>query len=163
MKRMHLHIGVDNLDASIKFYAALFGVPPAKVKPDYAKWMLDDPRINFAISTRSGKRGLDHLGLQVDSADELNALRDHLSQANLSTHSEGETTCCYAKSEKTWVEDPNGIAWEAYHTMEDAQIFSAKDAATPAGEAACCAPTQVTQPKLPAAAAACGTTKGGCC
>lgn len=124
MKRLHLHIGVEKLDTSIKFYSALFGAEPVKVKNDYAKWMLDDPYINFAISTRSGKLGLDHLGIQVDDSTALDALRQQLSSANLSTHSDGETTCCYAKSEKSWVTDPDGIAWEAYHTMEDAQMFA---------------------------------------
>ena len=123
MKRFHIHIGVDNLADSIRFYNALFGAEPVKVKSDYAKWMLDDPRINFAISTR-GKHGVEHLGIQVDDATELEALRKQFSQANISTHSDGETTCCYAKSEKSWVSDPSGIAWEAYHTMEDAQFFS---------------------------------------
>jgi catechol 2,3-dioxygenase-like lactoylglutathione lyase family enzyme len=139
MKRMHIHVGVKNLDESVRFYNALFGAEPAKLKPDYAKWMLDDPRLNFAISTRSARTGLDHLGLQVDDADELNALRDHMSAANIATHSNGETTCCYAKSEKSWVEDPNGIAWEAYHTMQDAQIYAAEPAA-------CCAPTSEPAP-----------------
>ncbi|MDP3267809.1 MAG: ArsI/CadI family heavy metal resistance metalloenzyme [Legionella sp.] len=124
MKRFHIHIGVDNLADSIRFYNALFGADPVKVKSDYAKWMLEDPRINFAISTRAGKHGVEHLGIQVDDTTELEALRNQFSQANISTHSDGETTCCYAKSEKSWVSDPTGIAWEAYHTMEDAQFFS---------------------------------------
>jgi catechol 2,3-dioxygenase-like lactoylglutathione lyase family enzyme len=146
MKRLHLHIGVDNLDASIRFYSALFSAQPVKVKEDYAKWMLDDPRINFAISTRSGKKGLDHLGLQVDDLSELEALRAQLSAANLSTHDEGETTCCYARSEKSWVTAPEGTAWEAYHTMADAAYFNAdeKTGDTPK-EAACCAP-QIAEP-----------------
>jgi catechol 2,3-dioxygenase-like lactoylglutathione lyase family enzyme len=137
MKRMHIHVGVKNLDASVRFYNALFGAEPAKLKPDYAKWMLDDPHLNFAISTRSGKTGLDHLGLQVDDAGGLNALRGQMSAANIATHSDGETTCCYAKSEKSWVADPDGVAWEAYHTMEDAQLYSAGDAVS---EAACRTP-----------------------
>jgi len=141
MKRMHIHVNVKNLDDSVRFYSALFGANPAKTKPDYAKWMLDDPRINFAISTRSGKVGVDHLGIQVDSGAELSAWRDQLSQANLSTHNDGETVCCYAKSEKSWVEDPAGIPWEAYHTMEDAQIFSSPDA-----ESACCTPETKGKP-----------------
>lgn len=156
MKRMHIHVGVKNIDDSVRFYSALFGAVPVKVKPDYAKWMLDDPRINFAISTRAGKTGVDHLGLQVDDATELNALRDQMSAANISTHSDGETTCCYSKSEKSWVEDPNGVAWEAYHTMEDAQIFSGSDVTT---EGACCAPE--TKPQV-----ACGMSAGkksSCC
>lgn len=135
MKRMHIHVGVKNIEDSIRFYSALFGAQPVKTKPDYAKWMLEDPRLNFAISTRAAHVGVDHLGIQVDDGAELNALRDQLSKANLTTHSDGETTCCYAKSEKSWVEDPSGIAWEAYHTMEDAQIFSEAEA-----EGACCTP-----------------------
>jgi catechol 2,3-dioxygenase-like lactoylglutathione lyase family enzyme len=163
MKRMHVHVGVKNLDESIRFYSALFGAEPAKLKPDYAKWMLDDPHLNFAISTHSGKVGVDHMGLQVDDAAELGALRDHMSAAHISTHSDGETTCCYAKSEKSWVEDPNGVAWEAYHTMEDAQIYgvshSESDAMT---EAACCTPETpqgvccAPKPELAASAACCG-------
>lgn len=125
MKRLHVHMGVKNIDESVRFYSALFGAEPVKLKPDYAKWMLDSPHVNFAISTRSGKIGVDHMGIQVDDGAELNDLRAQMSSANISTHSDGETTCCYAKSEKSWVQDPNGIAWEAYHTMEDAQIFSA--------------------------------------
>lgn len=144
MKRMHIHVGVKSIEDSVRFYSALFGAQPAKLKPDYAKWMLDDPRVNFAISTRAEKMGVDHMGIQVDDADELNALRDQMSAANISTHSDGETTCCYAKSEKSWVEDPNGIAWEAYHTMEDAQIFSGKEVAA---EGACCPATENTSPK----------------
>lgn len=95
------------------------------------------PRVNFAISTRARTKGVDHMGIQVDNAEELGALRAQMSQANISTHSDGETTCCYAKSEKSWVEDPSGLAWEAYHTMEDAQIFSRDDAVS---EATCCTP-----------------------
>lgn len=127
MKRLHIHAGVENLDDSIRFYSALFGAEPVKTKSDYAKWMLDDPSVNFAISTRVGKVGIDHLGIQVDDASELEALRAQMSAVNISTHSDGETTCCYAKSEKSWVNDPSGNAWEAYHSMEDAQIFSEKD------------------------------------
>jgi catechol 2,3-dioxygenase-like lactoylglutathione lyase family enzyme len=149
MKRMHIHVGVKDLDESVRFYNALFGAEPAKLKPDYAKWMLEDPRLNFAISTRSGKAGLDHMGLQVDDAGELNRLRDQMSAANIATRSDRETTCCYATSEKSWVEDPNGVAWEAYHTMADAQIYSGGDAVT---QAACCAP----KPEPAAAAPCCG-------
>ncbi|KTD44423.1 ArsI/CadI family heavy metal resistance metalloenzyme [Legionella parisiensis] len=140
MKRFHIHIGVNNLADSISFYNALFGTEPAKVKSDYAKWMLEDPRINFAISTRAGKHGVEHLGIQVDDADELETLRKQFSEANISTHSDGETTCCYAKSEKSWINDPSGIAWEAYHTMEDAQFFSGKKAT----EGSCSMPEKTT-------------------
>ncbi len=137
MKRMHIHVGVENLDDSIKFYNALFNAEPVKTKDDYAKWMLDDPRINFAISTRVNTKGVDHLGIQVDDLSELEAIRAQMSAANISTHDDGETTCCYAKSEKSWVKDPNGIAWEAYQTMEDVQIFSEKEQST---DSACCVP-----------------------
>ncbi|MEJ2681774.1 MAG: ArsI/CadI family heavy metal resistance metalloenzyme [Gammaproteobacteria bacterium] len=142
MKRMHIHVGVDSLSDSIKFYNALFGVQPVKIKDDYAKWMLDDPRINFAISTRT-KSGVDHLGVQVDEAHELDALRERLKDADMSLFDEGETVCCYARSEKSWVTDPSGIAWEAYQTMEDVQLFS--DAAEPK-EGACCTPRPKSQP-----------------
>jgi catechol 2,3-dioxygenase-like lactoylglutathione lyase family enzyme len=141
MKRMHVHVGVENLEDSVRFYSALFGAQPVKLKSDYAKWMLDDPHLNFAVSTRSGKIGVDHMGLQVDDAAELGELRDQMSAANISTHSDGETTCCYARSEKSWVEDPNGIAWEAYHTMEDAQIYgSSRSDSDPVSDTACCTP-----------------------
>jgi catechol 2,3-dioxygenase-like lactoylglutathione lyase family enzyme len=152
MKRFHMHVAVDDLEKSINFYSALFGVQPTKLKPDYAKWMLDDPRLNFAISARGAKPGLDHVGLQVDEAGELDALRAQLSAANISTHSDGETTCCYAKSEKSWVQDPSGIAWEAYHTMAEAALFNGNN--------------ETVAPKATGEkpqAASCGTSNGGCC
>ncbi len=137
MKRLHIHIGVEKLDDSIRFYNALFGVEPVKTKPDYAKWMLDDPRVNFAISTRASKKGVDHLGIQVDEGGELEELRERLKAANMSVVDEGETVCCYARSDKSWIEDPAGIPWEAYRTMEDAQIFSGKASGM---DGACCVP-----------------------
>lgn len=124
MKRMHIHVAVEQLDQSIKFYSALFGAEPEVTKTDYAKWMLDDPRINFAISTRSGKTGFDHMGLQVDEDSELEALRDGLENADMSLFDEGETVCCYARSNKSWVQDPSGIPWEVYKTMENVELFS---------------------------------------
>lgn len=139
MKRFHIHVGVEKLDEAIRFYSALFGAEPAKTKPDYAKWMLEDPRINFAISTRANKKGVDHLGIQVDEDAELNDLRGRLQKADMAVVNEGETVCCYARSDKSWVEDPAGIAWEAYRTMEDAQMFSGKPT-TP--ETACCGPAE---------------------
>lgn len=164
MKRMHIHIGVDNLPESIKFYSALFGVEPAKQKPDYAKWMLDDPRLNFAISTRSGKRGLDHLGFQVDGEDELEAMRAQLRKADISLFNEGETVCCYAASDKSWLQDPAGIAWEAYQTMGDAQLFSEQVAT---GEAACCSPSSIPVVEEPSNTEGCCDTpekpNSGCC
>jgi len=138
MKRLHIHVGVENIDESVKFYKALFGAEPSKMNPDYAKWMLEDPHVNFAISTRAGKNGLNHLGIQVDSAEELDVLRGQIAAAEIAAMNEGETTCCYAKSDKSWVKDPAGIAWEAYHTMEDVQMFGGNKA--PEAESACCVP-----------------------
>lgn len=143
MKRMHIHVGVKSLDQSIKFYSALFSAEPVKTKSDYAKWMLDDPCINFAISTRSHKVGVDHLGLQVDEHSELEALRERLKSADMPVFDEGETVCCYARSDKSWVEDPAGIAWEAYQTMDDVQLFSDSE---PAQGDACCTPENKGQP-----------------
>lgn len=134
MKRFHIHISSDDLNKSIAFYSKLFGSEPTKQKYDYAKWMLDDPKVNFAISSRGAKSGVDHLGFQVETTDELEVLRGRLKNADMQTFDAGETTCCYAKSDKTWVEDPNGIAWETYRTLDDADTFS--DASSE--ETACC-------------------------
>jgi catechol 2,3-dioxygenase-like lactoylglutathione lyase family enzyme len=142
MKRIHIHVGVEKLDESIRFYSAIFGAQPVKTKADYAKWMLEDPRVNFAISTRASKNGVDHLGIQVEENDELEELRGRIRSADLAVFDEGETVCCYANSEKSWVQDPSGIAWEAYRTMDDAQIFSGKLAAD---ESACCSDRPVSK------------------
>jgi catechol 2,3-dioxygenase-like lactoylglutathione lyase family enzyme len=136
MKRLHIHVGVKDLEKSIRFYRTLFGADPAKVKGDYAKWMLEDPRINFAISTRASSKGVDHLGLQVDEGEELELIRTRLKEADMALLDEGQTTCCYARSEKSWVQDPDGLAWEAYQTMEDAELFSKAKVDT---AKACCA------------------------
>jgi catechol 2,3-dioxygenase-like lactoylglutathione lyase family enzyme len=133
MKRMHVHIGVESLDQSIKFYSALFGSAPTKTKSDYAKWMLDDPRLNFAISTRAGTTGVDHLGLQVDDDEEHEELRERLKRADMSLFEEGETVCCYARSEKSWVADPSGVAWETYRTMGEARAYTSDEASTETG------------------------------
>jgi predicted enzyme related to lactoylglutathione lyase len=109
MKRMHVHVGVEDLDQSISFYSALFATQPAVTKPDYAKWMLDDPRVNFAISTRGKEPGLDHLGIQVESQDELQEVYARLRKAGGNIIEQGQTACCYAKSEKSWIDDPAGI------------------------------------------------------
>jgi catechol-2,3-dioxygenase len=137
MKRFHIHVGVKDLNHSVQFYSTLFGAQPTKLKEDYAKWMLEDPRINFAISTRSNELGVDHLGFQVDENSELLELTTRLKNADLGVYGEGETTCCYAESNKAWVKDPAGIAWETYHTMADAEVFSEKPKVE---AAACCAP-----------------------
>jgi catechol 2,3-dioxygenase-like lactoylglutathione lyase family enzyme len=137
MKRFHVHLVVKSLEESIGFYSSLFGEEPAKRKSDYAKWMLDNPRLNFAISTGGGRSGVDHFGLQVDSLDELDALRKHMNLSELNVLHEGATTCCYAVSDKTWTQDPNGVAWETYHTMDDAELFKVSPESRPT---ACCAP-----------------------
>lgn len=154
MKRLHIHVGVEKLADSISFYSAMFGAEPIKVKDDYAKWMLDDPCVNFAISTRA-KRGVDHLGVQVEAQDELTDLRQRLTKADLSMFDEGETACCYAKSDKSWVRDPSGIAWEAYQNMADVQYFGQEP---DLGEA-CCAPADPVETK----AAAADKKATGCC
>jgi catechol-2,3-dioxygenase len=136
MKRFHIHVGVKDLTHSIQFYSTLFGQEPSKVKEDYAKWMLEDPRINFAISTRVGIEGVDHLGLQVDEANELGVIAERLKKADLGVYGEGSTTCCYAESTKSWVKDPSGIAWETYHTMNDAETFNGKQEAK--AKKSCC-------------------------
>jgi catechol 2,3-dioxygenase-like lactoylglutathione lyase family enzyme len=138
MKRFHVHAHVEDLPASIAFYTRLFATAPARVESDYAKWMLEDPRINFAISTRGGKPGVDHLGIQTDSEEELAELKARARAADMTLLDEGETTCCYARSDKYWVTDPQGIAWEHYHTLDSIPVFSEKSGA--AGEdSACCA------------------------
>ncbi|MBI1731479.1 MAG: VOC family protein [Gammaproteobacteria bacterium] len=124
MKRLHVHVGVKNLAEAVRFYSAVFGAQPVKVKPDYAKWLLAGPSLNFAISTRSGTEGVNHLGIQVDDDSELTEIRTRLREAELGTFDEGETTCCYARSDKTWIVDPAGIRWEAYRNMADAEIYT---------------------------------------
>lgn len=139
MKRLHLHIGVEDLDAAIKFYNAVFGAEPVKLKPDYARWMVDNPRVNFAISTRPHAVGLNHLGIQVDEEAELAEIRERMKTAQLAVFDEGETVCCYAHSDKSWVLDPAGIPWETYRTMEDAEFY-AGPAPRETEAAACCTP-----------------------
>lgn len=151
MKRFHVHAHVDDLARSIAFYTRMFGAEPFRVEHDYAKWMLEDPRLNFAISTRGERAGIDHLGIQTDTEAELAELKDRARAADLALLDEGETTCCYARSEKHWLTDPQGIAWEHYHTLGDIPVFSEKPKAAPteappaagapgAEAAACCAP-----------------------
>ena len=123
MKRFHLHVSVSDLDTSVKFYSAIFGTTPTVLKPDYAKWMLDDPRVNFAISKRGFRAGIDHVGIQVDSAEELTALREQAAAADTATAEQTNATCCYARSDKYWITDPQGIAWETFHTLESISIY----------------------------------------
>ena len=123
MKRLHINLAVDNLERSISFYTALFATDPAVVKTDYAKWMLEDPRVNFAIQTRGASKGIDHLGIQVEDTTELNEVFDRLQHADGRVIEEGKTTCCYAKSEKTWIFDPEGIAWETFYTIGESPVY----------------------------------------
>jgi catechol 2,3-dioxygenase-like lactoylglutathione lyase family enzyme len=139
MKRLHLHVGVKDLEKSVRFYSTLFGQKPTKLKPDYAKWMLEDPRVNFAISTKAQTEGVDHLGIQVEQDQELAEITTRLKQADVGVYDEGETTCCYAESKKAWVQDPSGVAWEAYRTMADAEVFH-ETQEEDADDAACCVP-----------------------
>ncbi|MCG5078477.1 ArsI/CadI family heavy metal resistance metalloenzyme [Paraburkholderia tagetis] len=141
MKRFHIHVHVDDLAASVAFYSKLFAAEPARIEADYAKWMLDDPRVNFAISTRGAKAGVDHLGFQVDDAAELAVLAKRAEAADMALLDEGETTCCYARSDKHWVLDPQGIAWEHFHTLDGAPVYVESRQASPStGAASCCAP-----------------------
>lgn len=123
MKRMHVHLSVSSLEASIEFYSTLFGSEPSVRKDDYAKWMLEDPRLNFAISTRGDNPGLEHFGFQVDSEEELDELRASLTKTPIEVENEGETICCYSHSDKSWIEDPDSNAWEIYRSMGEAQYF----------------------------------------
>jgi len=142
MKRLHLHVSVDDLDRSIGFYSTLFGAGPTVAKADYAKWMLDDPKVNFAISARGIEAGVDHVGIQVESAGELQELAGRLKAAGESTRDQEGASCCYAKSDKSWVSDPSGLKWETFFTFGEATTYGADDVpqidAAPA--AACCAP-----------------------
>lgn len=140
MKRFHIHVHVDDIAASVAFYSKLFAAEPARVETDYAKWMLDDPRVNFAISTRGTKAGVDHLGFQVDDASELAELAKRAEAADMALLDQGETTCCYAHSDKHWVLDPQGIAWEHFHTLDGAPVYGESRQASPAATS-CCAPS----------------------
>ena len=139
MKRFHVHAHVRDLEQSIAFYSKLFGAEPMRTESDYAKWMLEDPRINFAISTRGGELGVDHLGFQTDSEEELADLKERARAADMTLLDEGETTCCYARSDKYWLTDPQGIAWEQFHTLGNIPVFSEKKSGVKAESSACCA------------------------
>jgi catechol 2,3-dioxygenase-like lactoylglutathione lyase family enzyme len=154
MKRMHVHVAVADLKQSIGFYSALFAAEPAVTKADYAKWMLDDPRVNFAISTRGRQPGLDHLGIQVENGDELKEIYVRLHKAGGNIIEQGQTACCYAKSEKSWIDDPTGISWETFLTTGESINYgdgTGERDARVAHEKSCCPPEFA-----PAPAAACG-------
>lgn len=139
MKRFHVHTHVTDLQASITFYSKLFAAAPTRVEGDYAKWMLEDPRINFAISTRGDKPGVDHLGIQADTEQELVELKARAQAADMALLDEGETTCCYARSDKYWLTDPQGLAWEQFRTLGSIPVFNEKTA-VPAQGSACAKP-----------------------
>ena len=151
MKRFHVHVAVNDLEKSVGFYSALFGMQPSKKMADYAKWVLDNPRVNFAISARGARPGVDHFGIQAEAPEELDGLRERMKRADLQLFGTGETTCCYAASDKSWVQDPSGIAWETYHTMNEAEFFND---ALKQGNTACCVPKTADTSK---------TAKIGCC
>jgi catechol 2,3-dioxygenase-like lactoylglutathione lyase family enzyme len=139
MKRFHVHLHVTDLSANIAFYSRLFGAQPTRVEADYAKWMIEDPRINFAISTRGEADGVDHLGIQTDTDEELAELKGQAQAADMTLLDEGETTCCYARSDKYWLTDPQGMAWEQFRTLDNIPVFREAAQAT-TDDAACCAP-----------------------
>jgi len=155
MKRFHVHVAVDDLDANIRFYSTLFGMPPTVAKADYAKWMLDDPRVNFAISSRGLEPGVNHLGLQVESDHELAAMRGQIERAQIAALDQTDAACCYARSDKYWVTDPQGIAWETFHTLDSIPVFGEDvHPAEPATQKACCAPAATIE-IVPAKSGAC--------
>ncbi|MBC8751398.1 MULTISPECIES: ArsI/CadI family heavy metal resistance metalloenzyme [Paraburkholderia] len=142
MKRFHVHVVVPKLDESVRFYSSMFGANPTVLKDDYAKWMLEDPRVNFAISARGGEAGVNHLGFQVDSEEELTALREQVVAGSVEIQDQPGAQCCYAASDKYWTQDPAGVPWETYHTLGDIPLFGADShEKTVAGaSSACCAP-----------------------
>jgi catechol 2,3-dioxygenase-like lactoylglutathione lyase family enzyme len=173
MKRFHVHVAVDDLAANVRFYSAVFGRAPTVQHGDYAKWMLDDPRVNFAISARGAPAGVDHLGIQVESEDELAALRTQVDGAEIAALDQQGAACCYARSDKYWITDPQGIAWETFHTLDAIPTYGEARRDSPpapvaAQAASCCAPSPqpvritraVKLPVLPAAAAGCCAPAG---
>jgi hypothetical protein len=162
MKRFHVRVGAENLEESVQFYFGMFGSDPTVRKEDYAKWMIDDPRVNFAISRRGGRVGVNHFGLQADSPEELAEIRAHFAAASTSVADQPDASCCYAKSDKHWVIDPQGIAWEGYRTLGEIRFFDGNEdgeTSAPRGTrisatAACCAPQKDATTKM---------SRGGCC
>jgi len=162
MKRFHVHVSVADLPASIRYYSALFAAEPTVVRDDYAKWALDDPRVNFAISNRTEKLGVDHLGIQVETDAELAEMQTRLASANLPMQSQSETNCCYATSNKHWSVDPTGIAWESFHTLGNAPTYGeSRDRSAEAS--ACCVPVQLNAAPKQSTKTACCSPESGCC
>jgi catechol 2,3-dioxygenase-like lactoylglutathione lyase family enzyme len=145
MKRMHVNLSVSDLEKSISFYSALFGAEPSVQKTDYAKWMLDDPRVNFAISTRGSQDGIDHLGIQVEDEKELNEVYSRLKTAGGPIIDEGATTCCYAESRKSWIYDPEGVAWETFLTLGESPVYGTDQIKSADSGSACCVPQKPNQ------------------
>lgn len=168
MKRFHIHTAVDNLESSIQFYSALFGQEPSKQREDYAKWMLEDPRLNFAISSRGLVSGINHLGIQVDSSDELTSLKLQAEKASAEgVLDQGETSCCYAKSEKHWILDPQGIAWENFVSVGESDEYGED---LQQSDGACCIPIYSNESSSEGEKADCcvpnadkSTKSGACC
>ena len=163
MKRIHVHVAVDDLAESIRFYSTLFAAEPGVQKTDYAKWMLEDPRLNFAISDRAGTPGIEHLGIQVETQDELREIYARLRKADRSILEEGVTTCCYARSEKSWISDPQGISWETFLTSGESTVYGQEGNLSPSATgSACCTPETPQgvccspKPELAAEAPCCG-------
>lgn len=145
MSRLHVHLKVRDLDESARFYSALFGRGPDKLKPDYAKWMLDDPCANVSISVRTGETGVDHVGVEVESDDELAAIAGRVKASGAQIAEEADAACCYARSNKYWARSPEGAAWELFHSFGESAAFGKSDEATrtdieAGAEAACCGP-----------------------
>ncbi|MDZ4161549.1 MAG: ArsI/CadI family heavy metal resistance metalloenzyme [Burkholderiales bacterium] len=162
MKRFHVHLTVADLAASIAFYNRLFAAGPTRVESDYAKWMLSDPPVNFAISTRGDRPGLDHLGLQVDNADDLATLKAQAQAADMALLDEGETTCCYARSDKYWITDPQGLAWEQFHTLGTVPTFHGENSKENSHSApVCCAPDATESEGK--SEVCCAPAASGCC
>lgn len=140
MKRLHVHVAVEDLTQSVRFYSTLFAVEPTVRKSDYAKWMLDDPRVNFAISQRAVAAGVEHLGIQVETPDELREVYSRLQQADRPVLEEGATTCCYHQSEKSWISDPQGVSWETFLTSDESTVYGNSPALESLSAGACCSP-----------------------
>ena len=157
MKRLHVHLAVENLAASVRFYSALFAAEPTVSKPDYAKWMLQDPRVNFAISQRGATPGIEHLGIQVEDRAELEEVYGRMRRAERPVLEEGETTCCYAESEKSWISDPQGVLWETFLTSGESTVYG-RDVRMPVATttSACCAPVKVPKGAVGAQQSKCG-------
>ena len=142
MKRLHVHIAVENLEQNIQFYSTLFGCQPSVQHEDYAKWMLDDPRVNFAISNRSKHLGLDHLGIQAENEEELQTIKRQLDATQAPIEEQTGAACCYARSDKYWITDPQGIAWESFHSLSDIPTFNDQTVPSDGENPFACRPTE---------------------